>query len=85
MKTGLTEKLVEALDITAINLCKTSSDKNCTKYKDLDKLVEFMEEKLNLVSGKEQITILTLAPESWSIKKSVQEFGVCKGLQLQQT
>ena len=62
MKTVLTEKLAEALDIAPIDLCETSSDKNYTNCKDLDKLVELMKEKLKVVSGKEQIRILTLAP-----------------------
>ena len=35
-----------------------------------------MEGKSKLVFGKEQITILTLAPESWNIKKTIKQFGV---------
>ena len=76
MKTELTKKLAEALDITAANLCKTSANKNFTNCKDLDKPVELVKEKLKLVSGKEQIRILTLAPKSCSINKTVQEFSV---------
>lgn len=63
MKTGLTEK-AEALDITPTDICKTSPDKNCTNCKDLGKLGKLMKRKLKLVSGKEQIRVLTLAPES---------------------
>ena len=79
MKAGLTEKLAEALDITPTDLCETSSDKNCTNCKDLHKFVELMKETLKLVSGKVQIRILALAPERWSIKKTVQEFSVTEG------
>lgn len=73
MKTELTKKLAEALDITPANLC---ANKNFTNCKDMDKPVELVKEKLKLVSGKEQIRILTLAPKSCSINKTVQEFSV---------
>ena len=33
-------------------------------------------EKLKLVSGKEQNRILKLASKNWSIKKTIQEFGI---------
>lgn len=61
MKTGLTKKLTETLDITPTDLCETSSDNSCTNCKVLHKLVELMKGKLKLVCGKEQIRILTIA------------------------
>ena len=46
----------------------------------MERLIVLIKEKLETSSPRDQIKILTLTPESWSIKKTVQEFGVteCK-------
>ena len=42
----------------------------------MERLNVLIKEKLEISSPRDQIKILTLTPESWSIKKTVQEFGV---------
>ena len=43
----------------------------------MERLIVLIKEKLEISSPRDQIKILTLVPaESWSIKKTVQEFGV---------
>ena len=44
----------------------------------LDKLVELMKEKLKVSNKREKIQILTLIPESWSLRKTAKEFKVSK-------
>ena len=44
----------------------------------LDKLVELMKEKLKASNKREKIQILTLTPESWSLRKTAKEFKVSK-------
>ena len=44
------------------------------KANDLDKLVELMKEKLKVSNKREKIQILTLTPESWSLRKTAKEF-----------
>ena len=48
------------------------------KANDLDKLVELMKEKLKVSNKREKIQILTLTPESWSLRKIAKEFKVSK-------
>ena len=48
------------------------------KANDLDKLVELMKEKLKVSNKREKIQILTLTPESWSLRKTAKEFKVSK-------
>ena len=43
-----------------------------------DKLVELMKEKLKASNKREKIQILTLTPESWSLRKTAKEFKVSK-------
>ena len=42
----------------------------------MERLIVLIKEKLEIFSPRDQIKILTLTPESWSIKKTVQNFGV---------
>ena len=42
----------------------------------MERLIVLIKEKLEIFSPRDQIKILTLTPESWSIKKTVQDFGV---------
>ena len=54
-----------------------SSLNDCTNCKDLERLIVLIERSiLEISSPRDQIKILTLTPDSWSIKKTVQEFGV---------
>ena len=76
-------KVLQVQDVVAkkvanvLNIAELSTIKDCTKCSDLDKLIYLMNEKItNSNSKQEKIQILTLVPESWSIEKTVNEFGV---------
>ena len=71
MKAGLNEKL--AVMETSNEELNESSLNDCTNCKDLEKLIVLIKEKLERSSPRDLIKILTLTPESWSIKKTVQE------------
>ena len=48
---------------------------------DVDYLVTALKQKLSLTTGKQQqIKLLTLAPQSWTIAKTIDEFGFGKRL-----
>ena len=44
------------------------------KANDSDKHAELMKEKLKVSNKREKIQILTLTPESWSLRKTAKEF-----------
>ena len=48
------------------------------KAKDLDTLVDLMNEKLKVCPRKKKIQILTMAPPPWSIEKMKTEFSITK-------
>ena len=75
MRTGLNEKLANVMEILNKKLNESSLN-DCTNCKDLERLIVLIKEKLEISSPRDQIKILTLTPESWSIKKTAQEFGV---------
>ena len=75
MKAGLNEKLANVIEISNKELNESSLN-DCNNCKDLERLIVLIKEKLEISSPRDQIKILTLTPESWSIKKTVQEFGV---------
>ena len=75
MKAGLNEKLANVIEISNKELNESSLN-DCTNCKDLERLIVLIKEKLEISSPRDQIKILTLTPESWSIKKTVQDFGV---------
>ena len=61
------------------NLIEVDSEQDMNqKANDLDKLVEMMKEKLKVSNKREKIQILTLTPESWSLRKTAKIFKVSK-------
>ena len=48
------------------------------KANDLDKLAELMKRKVKVSNNREKKQILTLTPESWSLRKVTKEFKVSK-------
>ena len=52
----------------------------CSECSDLDQLTELLKDKLKMSSTQKKLKILTLAPESWSISKTCNEFDVSKYL-----
>ena len=75
VKAGLNEKLANVIEISNKELNESSLN-DCTNCKDLERLIVLIKEKLEISSPRDQIKILTLTPESWSIRKTVQEYSV---------
>ena len=75
MKAGLNEKLANVMEMSNEELNESSLN-CCTNCKDLERLIVLIKEKFEISSPRDQIKILTLTPESSSIRKTVQEFGV---------
>ena len=75
MKAGLNEKLANVMEILNEELNESSLNGR-TNCMELERLIVLVKEKLEISSPRDQIKILTLTPESWSITKTVQEFGV---------
>ena len=50
------------------------------KCTDMDRLINTMKEKINISTKHEQVQILTITPESWSIRRTCQEFEVSGAL-----
>ena len=81
----MSERLATILDVQQSKLESTENsievdseqDMN-QKANDLDKLVELMKEKLKVSNKREKIQILTLIPESWSLRKTAKELKVSK-------
>lgn len=48
----------------------------CVNCKDFSKIINDLKQQCAVSSAQKQITILTLAPSSWSIKKTAEEFNV---------
>ena len=48
------------------------------KARDLDKLVELMKKKLKISNRSKTLQVLTLVPDSWSVRKAATEFNVSK-------
>ena len=65
----------------AVNEPPTSVDSNDTiKARDLDALTEQIKEKLATASFQQKVQLLTLAPESWTIKYAAEYFQVSEYL-----
>ena len=61
------------------NFTEVDSERDMNqKANNLDKLVELMKEKLKVSNKTEKIQILTLTPESSSLRKTAKEFKVSK-------
>ena len=48
----------------------SDNDTTCQKSTDMDRLINAMREKINISSKQEQVQILTITPERWSIWKT---------------
>ena len=74
------KKFATAMDVTESDLVAPKNEvlkEIQTKAGDLDFLVECMKEKLKVSNSRQQLQILTLTPNSWSIRKAAKEFSVC--------
>jgi len=55
---------------------EVSESVECVSCNDLAKLIEALKEKCAVSSSNEQVKLLTLVPQSWSIQRVVSEFSV---------
>ena len=69
MKGGFNEKLA-VMEISNEELYESSLN-DCTNCKDLERLIVLIKEELEISSPRDQIKILILTTENWSIKKTV--------------
>ena len=69
-------KCAAALELSPDTLESTETETECSNCRDLDRFVVLLKEKLRISPRQEQIKLLTLAPESWSQQKVMNEFDV---------
>lgn len=81
-KLGQVQEVISKKNAAVGNLDQTqlSTTQECTNCSDYDQLMEELKQKLRVSKRPEQIQILTLAPASWSIKKTMEEFNVSKNM-----
>ena len=72
--------LVASVSETDKNELLHHDSPECSKYSDIDRLTELLKDKLKMNSTQEKVKILTLAPESWSISKTCNEFDLSEYL-----
>ena len=70
---ALSETCANALDLKTDDL---KSEKNNSSHSDLDRFVDLLKAKIQISPRQEKIKLLTLAPESWTKKKTQEVFGV---------
>ena len=80
---AVSKKLATVLKVDESELEADGNQKNLekdiqSKADDLDFLVECMKEKLKISNRKQKLQILTLIPNSWSVRKATEEFHVSK-------
>ena len=70
--------MAHGLDIPEQELKTDAENDNCSKWNDLDRLVNLIQAKIAVSSQKEKIKLLILAPESWSIQKVIKKINITK-------
>ncbi|XP_060780327.1 uncharacterized protein LOC132888272 [Neoarius graeffei] len=80
INTAAKSKIAEVLDIPTEELTSSQDEGGCDRCKDLDRLVTLLKEKCATATYQEKIKIVTLAPESWTIQRTVEEFSVTEHL-----
>jgi hypothetical protein len=74
----MSKKLSVILNVNATDLKNNVTEEPNVEHQrkadDLDKLIVLMQEKLKTSNRREKIQILTLVPDSWSLRKAAEEF-----------
>ena len=71
-------KLSKVLEMPQEELARAPQSKRvsqCDNCADIDRLVALVKEKMAITPTSRHVQLLTLAPESWSIEKTVTEFN----------
>ncbi|XP_047127482.1 uncharacterized protein LOC124808449 [Hydra vulgaris] len=78
----MSKKLSVILNVNATDLKNDVTGEpnveNQKKTEDLDKLILSMQEKLKTANRRGKIQILTLVPDSWSLRKAAEVFNISK-------
>ena len=76
-ETAFSNKVARVLEVEPQQLSQAQPQaQQCSNCNDMDRLVELLKEKMQVSSKQKQVQLLTLAPESWTIEKVVEEFKV---------
>ena len=78
-KESITDLVATAYDFNKEEILSDNEPK-CQKCTDMDRLINAMRENINISSKPEQVQILTITPEGWSIRRTCQEFEVSEHL-----
>jgi len=69
-------KMARRLNVKDDTFTTQKSSDECQKCKDLDDIITSMKTKCSTSTRDKQIQLLTLVPQTWSIEKTSQEFGI---------
>ena len=75
LETSMTNLVASALDIDPKKIISEKKQK-CINCNDLDKLLDAIKEKVKISLNEKKVQLLTLTPDSWSIKKTCNAFSV---------
>ena len=80
---AFTKKVASVLDIDTSDLIEEKDQSEISKElkkdsEDLQHMIELIKKKLKVCNRRRRIQILTLIPQSWSIRKAAREFKVSK-------
>ena len=74
---AVSSKIARMLDVPPEQVMQTvQQPQQCSNCIDMDRLVELLRVKLQVSPKHRHIQLLTLAPESWSIQRTAEEFDV---------
>jgi len=76
----VTEKVSKVLNIPVVDLHDKTMPTCTSTSSDLDILINLIKETYKVSSKQKKIQLLTLAPESWTIRKTAEEFGATEYL-----
>ena len=74
LETSMTNLVASALDIDPKEIISEKKQK-CINCNDLDKLLDAIKEKETISLNEEKVQLLTLTPDSWSIKNTCNAFS----------
>ena len=70
-------KVAKVLDVPVSNLSESETEE-CDRCKEWEILKLLIKEKCATATRREKVKFVTLAPESWSVRRAAEEFGVTR-------
>ena len=71
-------KCTHALDLQTEVFESTTDDCSARSCQDINHLISLLKEKVMQATRQDKIKLLTLAPQSWTCQRTMQEFGVAE-------